>query len=230
VSGLIITGLLNTIMSHSFSNQASPTFKSYQRSSMPKTTDVCLGGYGWKVMCFAEGLDRSILNKIYNCLTTYLTWHSKMLMIRLDFSLYDSPSHNQDISKSLQHIAKIQKKRYGCIVGYGWVREQNSTDDKCHYHCFILLDGHKVQNSKTTFDLVLQIKNIVIDINPHVPEHCYYMIRRNELDSFQAALYRLSYLAKNASKQHQPMSAKWFSFSRIKARPINKLTGSGTAT
>ncbi|PMG72869.1 hypothetical protein BCU84_19780 [Shewanella sp. 10N.286.51.B7] len=198
--------------------------KCYQSSVMPKTVDVSLGGYGWKVMSFAEGIDRNILNKIYNCLTAYLTWHSKVFVIRFDISLYDSPSNNKTIEKVIRCITSKQKKHYKSKVAYGWVREINSTDIKCHYHGFILLDGQKVRHSKTTFDIAMHARSLVIDTNIHFPKNCGYMIQPKDLTSIQAALYRLSYLAKNATKHSKPLGTKGFQFSRIKTKPISELT------
>lgn len=181
----------------------------------PIYDQVCLGGLGWLVMCFTDGLDRKILNKTYQCLTTFLSRHSKGFVIRFDISLYDSPKDNKIIGKIMRSIATNLRKNYQSSVAYSWVREQNSIDDKCHYHCFVILNGHKVNKTKTTFDYARYAIELVIDANTHFPKHCYYMVKRNDLASFQAALYRLSYLAKNASKQANPSKVKGYFFSRI---------------
>jgi hypothetical protein len=201
---LILTRLLNTIMS------------SRSLCSLPpKTLDVCLGGYGWKVMHFPDGINHTILAKIYHCLTAYLSRHSKVYLIRFDVSLYDSPNNNKVISKVISSMSKQLTKHYQSKVSYGWVREQNSTDNKCHYHCFMLLNGQKANRSKLTFDAAQKAKKLVIDLNIHFPKHCGYMVHNNDLKSLQAALYRLSYLSKNATKQDKPLLVKGYQFSRV---------------
>lgn len=180
---------------------------------VPRCEQVCLGGLGWLVMYFADGLNRKILNKAYQCMTAFLSLHSKAFVIRFDISLYDSPNHNKTIGKIMRSVTTNLNNRYQSKVAYGWVREQNSIDVKCHYHCFVILDGHKVNKTKTTFDYARHAIELVVDANPYFPAHCYYMVKRNDLASFQAALYRLSYLAKNASKQNIPPKVKGYYFS-----------------
>ncbi len=199
--------------------------KSYSHlEPIPQTKDVCLSGYGWKVMLFAEGIDSRLLTKIYNSFTRYLSIHSKVFMIRFDISLYDSPSTNKTVSKIIQRITFNLDKRYQSKASYGWVREQNTIGRKCHYHCFILLDGHKVNRSKTTFDFASQAITLVIDATVYFPKSPCYMTYRSKLRSQQAAIYRLSYLAKNASKDTIPSNTKGSQFSRINMNELNILS------
>ncbi|GIU43726.1 hypothetical protein TUM4438_13270 [Shewanella sairae] len=181
-----------------------------------KAIDVVLGEFIWKVMLFQEGLNRRLLTKLYNALMAYISCHSKVLVIRFDVSLYDSLPNNNTISKLRNYILKQLNSHYNSKAEFCWVREQNRHDDKCHYHCFILLDGQKVRSSYRTFDLALKAKELIIDINIHFPENCTYMILPNTLSSIQAALYRLSYLAKNWTKENNPALAKGYYFGRTK--------------
>ncbi|MGS0827731.1 YagK/YfjJ domain-containing protein [Shewanella sp. 0m-8] len=181
-----------------------------------KAKDVVLGGIRWKVMQFPGGLNRKLLNALYSTLMAYISWHSKVLVIRFDVSLYDSLPNNNTISKLRSYIQKHLKSHYNSKAEFGWVREQNRYDDKCHYHCFVLLDGQKVRSSKRTFDLAKKAQELIIDINIHFPENCTYMIKPNILSSIQAALFRLSYLAKNWTKENNPALAKSYYFGRTK--------------
>lgn len=183
-------------------------------STVP-TVDVVIEGRVWKVMSFASGINRPLLNKLYGVLSAFLSWHSKAYMIRFDISLYDSLPHNHKISKFRSIVVKSLESYYQSTVVFGWVREQNSSDDKCHYHCFVLLNGHKANSTNTTFNIVQHALALVVDINAHFPENCDYEIQRNSLASFQKALFRLSYLAKNDSKNGKPSRAKSFSISHI---------------
>ncbi len=187
------------------------SLRSYENPT--RSIDVCLGGFGWKVMFFDEGLNSTILNKIYQSLSDYLSAHSKMLVIRFDLSLYCNPNDNKTIAKIINNTKVHLTKQYSSDVGYCWVREI-STDDKAHYHCFILLNGHKAKTSKRVFDAVKHSLRLVIDVNCYFPENCYYIVKRDDLTSLQATLYRLSYLAKNASKQGKPAQVKSYQFNR----------------
>ncbi|MFQ6371540.1 inovirus-type Gp2 protein [Shewanella sp. YIC-542] len=183
--------------------------------SITPTVDVVLGGNVWKVMSFPTGINRTLLNRLNNCLDAFLSWHSKAYMIRFDISLYDSLPHNHKISKFRSIVVKALQSHYQSTVAFGWVREQNSVADKCHYHCFVQLNGHKANSTNTTFNIVQHALALVVDINAYFPDNCAYMIKRNSLKSRQAALFRLSYLAKNASKNGKPNAAKGYYFSRI---------------
>ncbi|MBQ4889299.1 inovirus-type Gp2 protein [Shewanella sp. MMG014] len=201
----------------SLRSYAAPNSHPYDMGS-PICEPVCLGRFGWQVMSFADGLDRNILNKTYQSLTAFLSRHSKAFVIRFDISLYDSPEDNKLISKTMRSVTTSLNNRYESKAAYGWVREQNSLDDKCHYHCFVILDGHKVNKTKTTFDYARHAIELVVNAKTHFPKYCHYMVYRNDLVTFQAALYRLSYLAKNTSKQANPSKVKGYFFSRIAPR------------
>lgn len=167
-------------------------------------------------MSFPEGSNQKLLKRIFNILDAFLSRHAKAYLIRFDVSLYDSLPHNKKISKFRSIVVKSLQSHYQSTVVFGWVREQNSTGDKCHYHCFVILNGHKANNSNITFEIAKRALALVVDINDFFPDNCDYMIERNSLSSLQAALFRLSYLAKNASKEGKPGAAKGYYFSRIK--------------
>ncbi|MCL2918609.1 YagK/YfjJ domain-containing protein [Shewanella litorisediminis] len=196
----------------------SPGTESALSHANTPTEDVVIKGRVWKIMSFPEGINRPLLNRLYDQLDAFLSRHSKVYMIRFDISLYDSSPHNHEISKLRSFVVKSLKSHYKSSVDFGWVREQNTTDDKCHYHCFVLLNGHNADSTNTTFDIVRHAVELVVDINAHFPENCGYMIERHSPESFQAALFRLSYLAKNATKEGKPGAAKGYYFSRIKRK------------
>ncbi|MCL1047534.1 inovirus Gp2 family protein [Shewanella electrodiphila] len=216
-----LTRFLNIIMMLCF-NERLFTNKIFNYSaSLPQTKDVCLGGRGWKVMLFDKGINLNLLKKVYNCFTGYLSRHSKVLAIRFDISLIDSPNNNKKVSKIMSNIKQKLNKHYGSKISYGWVREQNTNADKCHYHCFVLLNGHKANTSHCTFKYAHQTIKLFIDVNIHFPEYCYYMTFRGNFRSQQAAIYRLSYLAKNASKETIPSHTKGYFFSRPNENKLN---------
>lgn len=194
----------------------SPNTKPAALPSTTSTVDVVIEGHIWKVMSFPKGMNRPLLNKLYGTLSAFLSWHSKAYMIRFDISLYDSLPHNHKISKFRSIVIKALKSYYQSTAVFGWVREQNSTNDKCHYHCFVLLNGHKANSTNTTFNIVQHALALVVDINAYFPENCGYEIQRDSLTDRQRALFRLSYLAKNDSKNGKPSAAKGYYVSHIK--------------
>lgn len=180
--------------------------------------DATLDGKAWRVMAFPDGLNHRLLNKLYHYCMSYLNMHSKLFMIRFDVALYDSPEDNKEIGKLSRYITKKLESRYQSEVGFGWVREQNSHSEKCHYHCFVMLNGQKVRNTYTTFNVVKAAMKLLINITIHFPYNCSYMVLRNDLSSQQAAFYRLSYLAKNKGKTDLPVKTKSHNFSRLKSK------------
>lgn len=185
-----------------------------------QTTEVSLGGYVWEIMQFPDGINRKLLERLYQSLMAYISWHSKVFMVRFDLSLYDSPTQNITMTKFRNYMVRHLEEKYKSKVSFFWVREHNNTKNRCHYHCALLLNGQKVQNTKTTFDLVIASRNIIIDTNSFFPENCGYKIHPRDLQSIQAALFRLSYLAKNATKHGCPQFTKSHQFSRLKPKPF----------
>ena len=50
------------------------------------------------------------------------------------------------------------------------------------------------------------------------PKNCYYNVKRNDYNSLQDAIWRISYLAKTRGKGRKPKQAKDYSTSRIKLK------------
>lgn len=82
----------------------------------------------------------------------------------------------------------------------------------------------KVNKSQTTFNFVIQALTLVIDVNSYFPQNPCYMAFRGNLRSQQAAIYRLSYLAKNKSKDTIPSHTKGYYFSRVNMNALNIIT------
>ena len=73
--------------------------------------------------------------------------HSKVLFIRFDVRYPEHtafPSDNILFSTFMAAFIK-HLERNGLDPAYLWVREQNQAANQ-HYHCILLLNGHKIQN------------------------------------------------------------------------------------
>lgn len=158
-----------------------------------------------------------IFQKIIDLLNFYLNKHSKCLVVRFDLTFplsYASVMSNELISSFIQKL--IQKyKRKNLDPYYIWVREQN-TSHHPHYHCALLLNGHKVESFSFIFHDVksLWASTLGVDVAGQV-HHCndekYYknyangiMIEtyQNEAQvKYEAVIRQLSYLAKMRDKR-----------------------------
>lgn len=88
-----------------------------------------------------------ILEQIKACFDYMLENHNKVLFIRFDLRFpqdYQPQGGNDEVSKFFKNINE-QLKHRGIGAASLWVREQHD-QDRQHYHCFILLDGNKVQD------------------------------------------------------------------------------------
>lgn len=161
--------------------------------------------------------DELIFNRITELLDYYLSIHSRVIVVRFDLTFpehYTQVSHNRLISKFIQKlIQKYQRQKNNpCYI---WVREQNMSDHP-HYHCALLLNGHKIQSFYHVF---LNAQNLWsstlgIDASGQI-DHCnrykYYgnfsngiMIDKHTDDAqakYEAVIRQLSYLAKARDKR-----------------------------
>ncbi|MBV7317345.1 inovirus-type Gp2 protein [Shewanella sp. NIFS-20-20] len=181
---------------------------------MPSSEEVVFDGLVWKVMTFKHGYNQKLLSRTYKCLTSYLSKFSKVLMIRFDLSLYDVPPDNKLVAKYFKHLKNHLSNYYKSQIGYGWVREQGHENNRTHYHCFVLLNGQKANRTKKCFEFARQAQELLVDINVYFPDNPSYMVIRSNLQSIQAAFFRLSYLAKNETKDGKPVNTTSYSFSR----------------
>lgn len=168
----------------------------------------------WQIMCFSKGINRKLMFRIMEQIAALFSHYSRLLVIRIDFRSYASAPDNETMSSIMAKISSRLKRRYSCRVGFIWVREQ--TSDKPHYHASLILNGHKVNHSARIVKLVEELLEHDTAMGFFLPKNCYYLIHRNCSESQQAAIYRLSYLAKNATKGKRPSQTKDYATSRYK--------------
>ena len=177
-------------------------------------------------------LKENIQTSLDNLLQEYTSRHSKVLPVRFDIRYpddYHQVGDNIDISRC---IAKtVQKlKRDGLDPKYIWVRERESSNNQ-HYHCLILLNGHKSQNPHRVFSTVKQLWGSTIGAEPSgLIDHCTkskngtkhpngIMLRKQDADyeeKKEQVMKQISYLAKVQGKGEPLDKVRDFGMSRIK--------------
>lgn len=141
------------------------------------------------------------LKRVFRLFEIMLSYYSRVFIVRIDLHPQAFSVDNKVMSLFLKmFIAKLEKQ-YQCKVGYFCAREQNKSD-KQHYHLALLLSGHKA----------MLPHNILIQLQAEWAQHCqgsayfvdkpYYMIHRGDKASINPAAYRVSYLTKNHTKEH----------------------------
>jgi len=168
-----------------------------------------------------QGCYFEILEAIDNQLTAMLSHHSRVLVVILGFHLRNYSKTNQLMSNFIRKIKKCLKRKYGLLrVGHIWGREKHTVDNQ-HYHVAFLLNGNDVKHSSK---IIEHCEKIWIDLGqpkPHTPEHCFYLVNRDNPQEYNEVFYRLSYLAKKRGKGKKPKATNDYSASRIKKKLPN---------
>ena len=155
-----------------------------------------------------------ILTAIERQLTAMLSYHSRILMVRLDFHLSAYSPCSSEMSRFVDKIRKHLKGPYGLTrVGYVWVREQERAISQ-HYHMALLLDGNKINHPGKLITWIDQHWQARGQPKVFVPKNCFLLVRRGDDPALNAAFKRMSYFAKKRGKGRKPAGAKDYSASR----------------
>ncbi|WP_281704848.1 YagK/YfjJ domain-containing protein [Aeromonas taiwanensis] len=168
------------------------------------------GGYYWPVIGRYQ-VRKDIMHGIFKLLGQFYEKSSKLIAIRLELKMKLWSQDNQHVGHFFKQLKRKLFKHYGhCYYGYIWVREQNHATAQ-HYHTALFVDGHKVRHSNT-------IRQLAECIWQHgylsLPKCPFYRVHRNQIQRFQALIYRLSYLAKAETKGNRPSAVKDYQTSR----------------
>ena len=159
--------------------------------------------------CYCKILDSGI-----NELNKMLNRHCKVLVIRLDIHMEELTKLNTDIGYFMDFMKRfIQREYFTRDVGYIWAREIEKAK-KQHYHLCIYVDGNKVKTSYKIVDWVekfLKTKKM----SYYRPENTFMMVHRNNKESIDTAVYRMSYLAKVRGKGYVEKHVRNYSSSRL---------------
>ena len=173
-----------------------------------------------------RGIYLLILHKMIAQIDIFTKIYSRSLLIRFELhqSRYTKKNTNMStfFDKTTKRLKRVYKTKH---VAYGWAREQEKAKAQ-HYHCFLLLDGHKVQYSSRVNQIIRTGWESVAEGNSiFIPENCFYDIK-NQVDKADA-VYRISYLCKSRGKGYRAKNACDYGTSRL--RPKTKINVSGVA-
>lgn len=172
------------------------------------------------------------LQALYDTMHKALDDYPRVLAVRIDpvipteisdrMTLEDHKGLIARFTASFKSIIKHdreRKRQNGWVpdtkVRYVWIREVG-INGKPHYHFFFLLNrdayhmpGRACSSNENLISRVSRAWCSALGIawNPqkplvHVPDNSYYWIKRGDMNSFQEAFYRASYLCKADTKQY----------------------------
>jgi hypothetical protein len=176
-------------------------------------------GNTWFINSKGSGIYTHMMKGILDQVEAMLSHHNKVFLLRLEMKQHTYTDNSQRVSKFFQSFKEHIQRRYSLSrFGYVWVREKGDSEQQ-HYHCFILLDGNKVQQPNYLTKAARKYWELHLGgYLSWTPKRCYYNLKRNDHEAIQAAIYHISYLAKGRGKGYKPAQAKNFGRSRIKKK------------
>lgn len=161
-----------------------------------------------KHRCYEE-----ILERTYTQVEAMLSYHSRVLIFRLDLSCEIYTSDNKLVSKLIRKLRKHLLTQYNMKrFGYMWVRELEKAKAQ-HYHLVLMIDANKVRHpSKILQWLEARWQPYG---RPWTPKNCFYLVGRDDHTKLAEAFERISYLAKERGKGYVPKGTNNYSTSRI---------------
>lgn len=185
-----------------------------------KTIDV--NGKTWWVNSAKSGLISHAIKAMINQVDAMLSQHSKIHLIRFDLRMYQFTDNNKIISIFNRRFHKWLKRKYKLNrIGFIWCRELETAKQQ-HYHYALMIDGHKVRHPIEILAKAKEIWDINLNGSEFTPKNCYYNLERNNYESIQKAIWRISYLAKARGKGYKPPQTKNYGTSRVKIKAILK--------
>ena len=163
-----------------------------------------------------EGFYTKILYQSIQQVESMLSHHQRVFLYRFDLHCKSYSHSNTVLSKFISKLKYWVMTNYGTLrLGYIWVREHNPPTPAQHYHLAIMIDGSKVD----TPYLISRKIGALWTGKSYFPASAYYRMKRNNYQSIQDAIYRISYLAKVATKSAKKKTTNAYSCSRIKLHP-----------
>ena len=142
-----------------------------------------------------EGIYTPILKAILEVLYAAKERWGRVLVIRFD--LHHKGIHTTDnahVSKFIKNLQRKLERKYQTKAFYTWAREVGRKEEGQHYHLALFIDANKVKSSYKVLDIAEKTWSHSL----FRPRNPYYFI--NTPTVMQDAVYRLSYLAKVATK------------------------------
>lgn len=183
----------------------------------------------WYVNAKTSGINASLMGAILNQLLAIQSYHSKVIVIRIDLRLASGVDEcereaytegNKLVTIFNRRFHKWLRRQYGFKrIGFFWCREHEKAKSQ-HYHYALMLDGSKVGYPKRINEKAISIWGNLSG-SCYIPKTPFYTIQRDDDESRQSAIWRLSYLAKKRGKGYKKAQTKNYGASRIKPKPNN---------
>ena len=163
-----------------------------------------------------ESFYTKILYQSIQQIESMLSHHQRVFLYRFDLHCKSYSHCNTALSKFISKLKYWVMSNYDTLrLAYIWVREHKPPTPTQHYHVVIMVDGSKVD---TPYPIVKKIRELWAG-EPYFPKSPYYRMKRHHYRSIQDAIYRISYLAKVATKSAKKKATNAYSCSRIKPHP-----------
>jgi hypothetical protein len=180
-----------------------------------KDKAITVNGNTWWVNSKGSGLITHSIKIMINQVDAMLSHHSKIHIIRFDLRVYEYTENNGIITAFNRRLHKWLKRKYNLKrVGFVWCRELETAKQQ-HYHYALMIDGHKVNYPIEVNSKVKELWR-QLDGSEYFPNNCYYNVKRDNYETIQSAIWRISYLAKARGKGYKPDQTKNYGTSRIK--------------
>lgn len=158
-----------------------------------------------------------ILEKTVEQLDAMLSYHCKILVVRLDLHVFIASIDNELISEFIRRFRSWANRQGHKRVGYIWCREQDKSQVQ-HYHCAFFLDANRNRHSHYIIQAVERLWGYWESGTVYTPNGCYYVVKRDDMAAYQQVFNRLSYLAKVDTKQKFQNTTNDYSTSRLKIK------------
>jgi hypothetical protein len=188
---------------------------------MPYITNdqvITINGVTWWVNSKGSGLVVNSIKAMINQVNAIMSHHSKVHLLRFDLRMSQYTDDNKIITIFNRRLHRWLARKYQLRsdrIGYIWCREMETAKQQ-HYHYVLMIDGHKVRHPIKILEKVREIWQQHLGGSEFTPKNCYYNLHRDNYESCQKAIWRISYLAKARGKGYKPSQTKNYSTSRIK--------------
>jgi len=172
--------------------------------------------------CYIE-----ILDKIHGQMMAMLSYHGKVLAVRVNIHLNAYPAvTNKEMSTIMKRFSRrlLESKEFKSYefkrLSYVWVREV-SKDKGVHYHAVIFLNGNKIKSSLRINEALGVIidgmgKGIVLSVPPR--KRHFVMLKRDNDSGIKSAFLWFSYMAKESTKGNRPTKTNDFSGTNLREK------------
>jgi hypothetical protein len=176
-------------------------------------------GESWLVNANHGGLFTGTLKNMIDQIYAMFSYHNKLFLLRFDLHQPSPTDNSEHVSKFISAALKIIMRKYKLKRSiYVWAREIESAAQQ-HYHCFLVLDGNKVQSPRLINKILGRAWRLYFDGVYNWPSmRCYYQLNKKERHVIQWAIFHISYLAKYKGKNGKKRYSHNFGMSQLKPK------------